>query len=66
MSSQVYAPLRHARLHTSITSTPRPPVTAVRAIDVDRLLTTSWQRQAYVALRLLHMAATYAAAERGQ
>ena len=66
MSSQFYAPLRRARLHTSLTSTPRPLVTAVRAIDLDTLLATSWQRQTYVALRLLHMAATYAAAERGQ
>jgi hypothetical protein len=66
MSSQFYAPTRRARLHTSTNSTPRPPVTAIRAIDVDTLLATSWQRQAYVALRLLHMAATYVAAEEGQ
>ena len=65
MSSQVYTPLRRARLHTSTTSTPRPPVTTVSAIDVDMLLATSWQRQAYVALRLLHLAATYVAAEGG-
>ena len=65
MSSQLDAPMRRARPHTSITSTPRPPVTDVRTIDVDTLLATSWQRQAYVALRLLHMAATFAAAEGG-
>jgi hypothetical protein len=66
MSSQVYEPMWRARLHTSTTSTLQPPVPAVRAIDVNTLLATSWQRQAYVALRLLHMAATYVAAEGGQ
>jgi hypothetical protein len=66
MSSQFYAPMRRACAHTFLTPTPQPPVTAVRAIDVDTLLATSWQRQAYVALRLLHMAATYVAAEGGQ
>jgi hypothetical protein len=47
----------------SISRALQPPVTNIHAIDVDTVMATSWQRQAYVALRLLHMAATYVAAE---